>query len=119
MMRITVLKDLENGNYKVNFNLDGEDLGNREVSYEWIRADIISNNREVQYKFEVDFECEHIELDTENDEIFVYVIKTVIDEDNNMSQYDTANKVYKTYSKAQNFAVKLANEMETILIILD
>lgn len=119
MMKVTVLKDLENGNYLVNFNLDNEDLGNREVSYEWIRADIISNNREVQYVFEVDFECEHIELDTENDETFVYIIKTVIDEDNNMSQYDIKNKVYKTYSKAQNFAMKLANEMETILIILD
>lgn len=119
MLKLTVLEQLDNGNYLVNFNLDGEDLGNREVSYEWIRADIISNNREVQYEFEVDFECEHIELDTENDETFIYVIKTVIDEDNNMSQYDTANKVYKTYSKAQNFAVKLASEIETILVVLD
>ena len=118
-MKITVLKDLENGNYEVNFNLDGEDLGNREVSYEWIRADIISNNREVQYKFEVDFECEHIELDTENDETFVYVIKTVIDEDNSRHQYDKDFKVYKTYNKAQNFAMKLASEMETILVALD
>lgn len=119
MMKLTVLEQLDNGNYLVNFNLDNEDLGNKIVTYEWIRADIVSNNREVEYKFEVDFECEHIELDSENDETFVYVIKTVIDEDNNMSQYDAANKVYKTYSKAQNFAVKLANEMETILIILD
>ena len=32
MMKVTVLRELENGNYAVNYNLDGADSGNGEVT---------------------------------------------------------------------------------------
>ena len=117
MMKLTVLKEMENGNYEVNFKLDGEDLGNREMTYESIRADIVSGNREVEYEFEVDVKFDHIEIDEEEGEGFVYVITTLATEDG-IAVIDEEQKVYKSYSRAMKEAFKLAEMMDTVLIPL-
>lgn len=118
MLKLTVLEQLENGNYLVNFNLDNEDLGNREVTYEWIRADIISNNKEVEYEFETDIEFEHIEIDEEEGEGFLYIITTLATEEGIMV-LNEEQKVYKNYKRALTQGQKLAQQMDTILIVIN
>lgn len=117
MLKLTVKKELENGNYLVNFNLDGEDLGNREVTYEWIRADIITGNREVTYEFETDIKFDHIEVDEEEGEGFVYIITTLATEEGIMV-LNEEQKVYKSYKRALTQGQKLAQQMQTILVNL-
>ena len=118
MLKLTVLEQLENGNYLVNFNLDNEDLGDREVEYQWIRADIITNNREVEYKFEIDVEFEHIEVDEEDGEGFVYIITTLATEEG-IKVLNEEQKVYKSYKRALTQGQKLAQQMDTILIAIN
>lgn len=115
MLKLTVLEQLENGNYLVNFNLDEEDLGNREVTYEWIRADIITGNKEVKYEFETDVKFDHIEVDEENGEGFVYIITTLATEEG-ITVLNEEQKVYKSYKRAITQGQKLAQQMNTILI---
>ena len=114
MMKVTVLNELENGNYEVNFNLDGEDLGNREMSYESIRADVVTGNKQVKYVFEVEVEFEFVQVDEEDGEGFLYLVSIEIDEDNNMSQYDEETKIYKSYKRAVTAGQKLAQQLNTI-----
>lgn len=114
MMKITVLKKLENGNYEVNFNLDSEDLGNREVTYEWIRADIVTGNREVKYEFQIDMQFDFIQVDEEDGEGFLYIARIDIDKDGNRNQYDLETKVYKSFKRAVTQGQKLAQQMNTI-----
>ena len=114
MMKITVLEKLENGNYEVNFNLDGEDLGNREVTYEWIRADIVTGNKEIRYEFQTDIQFDFIQADEEEGEGFLYLVRIDIDEDNNRNQYDLETKVYKSFKRAVTQGQKLAEQMDTI-----
>ena len=117
MMKLTVLEQLDNGNYLVNFNLDNEDLGNREVTYEWIRADIISNNKEVEYEFETDIEFEHIEIDEEEGEGFLYIITTLATEEG-ITILNEEQKVYKSYKRAMTQSFKIAQQINTIVKIL-
>ena len=114
MMKVTVLNELENGNYEVNYNLDGENLGNGEMSYESIRADIVTGNKEVKYIFEVEVEFEFVQVDEEDGEGFLYIVEINIDEDNNMSQYDAETKYYKSFKRAITAGQKLAQQMDTI-----
>ena len=118
MMKVTVLREMENGNYEVNYNLDGTDLGNGEVTYEWIRADIVTGNKEVKYVFETEMEFEFVQVDEEDGEGFLYLVQIDIDEDNNMNQYDVETKVYKSYKRAVTAGTKLAQQMDTIVNIL-
>ena len=118
MMRLTVKEKLENGKYLVNYNLDGEDLGDREQTYEWIRADIVTNNKEVKYIFDIEMEFDYVQVDEEDGEGFIYLVKVEIDEENNMSQYDVETKVYKSYKRAMTQATKLAQQLDTILVVL-
>lgn len=113
MMKITVLKEMENGNYEVNFNLDGENLGNREMSYESIRADVVGNNTEVEYDFEIDMRFDHIELDEEEGEGFIYIVNTLATEEGIFTEEE--QKVYKTFKGAEKAAHRLAYQMQTIL----
>ena len=114
MMKILVKEQLENGNYLVNFNLDGEDLGDRQVTYEWIRADIVTGNKEVRYEFQTEIQFDFIQVDEEENEGFLYIVRIDIDEDNNRNQYDLETKVYKSYKRAVTQGQKLAQQMETI-----
>lgn len=114
MMKITVLEKLENGEYEVNFNLDGEDLGNRTVTYEWIRADIVTGNKEIKYIFETEIQFDFIQVDEEEGEGYLYLVRIDIDEDNNKSQYDLEQKVYKSYKRALTEGRKLAQNLDTI-----
>lgn len=114
MLKLTVLEQLDNGNYLVNFNLDNEDLGDREVSYEWIRADIISNNREVEYEFEVEIQFDFIQVDEEEGEGFLYIVRIDFDEDGNRNEYDIESRTYKSYKRAITEGQKMAIQMDTI-----
>lgn len=117
-MKITVLEKLENGEYEANFNLDGEDLGNKAVTYEWIRADIVTGNKEIRYEFQTDIQFDFIQVDEEEGEGFLYIVRIDIDEDNNINQYDKETKVYKSYKRAVTAGQKLAQKLNTIAIIL-
>ena len=117
-MKITVLEKLENGEYLVNFNLDGEDLGNRIVTYEWIRADIVTGNKEIKYDFEINMEFEFVQIDQEEGEGFVYIVSIDIDEYGEMYQDDIEQKIYKSYKRALTEGQKLAQKLNTIAIIL-
>ena len=115
MMKVTVLRELENGNYEVNYNLDGADLGNGEVTYEWIRADIVTANKEVKYVFETEMEFEFVQVDEEDGEGFLYLVEIDIDEDGNRHEYDLETKVYKSYKRAVTAGIKLAQQLNTLV----
>ena len=117
MMKVTVIEKIEEGLFAVEYELDGENLGEGTMTYESIRADIVSGNKAVKYEFQEEIDFQLVQVDKEEDEYFVYVSNF------NCSEFgvefdDLAQYFYKTEKGALNKANKLAEQYETYTSIL-
>ena len=117
MLKLTIKRELDNGDYEINFNSDGKDLGNQEKSYEWLRENVVTNSHAVEFIFEVDVKFDHIEIDEEDGEGFVYIITTLGTEDG-LKVIDEEQKCYKSYKRAVTAGTKIAQKMDTIVNVL-
>ena len=69
-MKLTVLEKLENGKYLVNYNLDGENLGDKEIDYSELCADIYTakTSKNLSITFVEPVHVLHIDIDYAEEE---------------------------------------------------
>ena len=110
-MKLTVVELLENGNYIVEFELDGENLGEREMDLAELRSWIVEGVVKMEYLEEVEFEVVTVEeYDGEFDVNINKYSYTKYD-----SEYDCEYiKTYKTLKGALNKAYNTADLVRVI-----
>lgn len=110
-MKLTVIELLENGNYMVEFELDGENLGEREMDFAELRSWIVEGVVKVEYLEDVEFDV--VTVEDYDGEFDVNVNKYSYSKYNN--EYDCEYvKTYKTLKGALNKAFQIGGLVRVI-----
>lgn len=118
MIRIEVLRSLEDSLYEVEFNFEGT-TKKAILDYNSIRADIVYGNIDVRYFFHEETTFNKVQIDEDDEDIYHVYLEEYICTGNNYNAYDIEHKVYKTKKGALNFAYKLAKEYDCNVDLLD
>lgn len=117
MVKVEVLQNIIGNEYITNITVDGV-TKRRTMTLEEIRADFISGNKNVYYIFNTDLEFDFVQVDFEDGIYYIYLVSYIFDSEGGNVK-DKLLKTYKRYNNALNHAYKIANELDTIVSILD
>lgn len=116
-MKLTVLEKLENGKYLVNYNLDGENLGDKEIDYSELCADIYTakTSKNLSITFVEPVHVLHIDIDYAEEEGQTHLVNVgefiYRDNHSNPDYKEVECYEYKTKKGAVNKAKKLVKEL--------